>query len=444
MTTVTRRPVRSLAGWDATGAWLAYTTADVMPLKDERGYSMMLFADPLARDMLWLAPGDGSDPGRIVASGLRTTFAHWSPRDKELSLWFTFSPTHRSLFSMGFGWGLRSGDPAATIDASTGRISWMAVTTNEKAQVGHYFLLKRNYAEAWRWYEEADRVRPAEPEPKPEASGWDVFRARPFRETSLFEYYCLEKLGRHDEAQTRLDTFRKKARQLLPSDEQLKQFMFGKPGEQGDQAVNEELHRLTALARDCYAAEVFLSLDAAADGEQFFRRQMTKAVDGDDRFSAAIMLSQLLLLQGRTADYAALILDTIAPALPKRGGVDPGLDDPQLRPSLLVVVSALAPLGRDDLLAPVPRGRLEALAAQAEEARAKAGHDAVRLVADLVLDQAYRFLGRDKEMKAARQRWQGNPMAQQLRVKVVSGDDYVKVRADALKMFDELGRLLRF
>ena len=79
-------------------------------------------------------------------SGLRVTFPHWSPSssDEVLSLWCTFSPSHRSLLARFLGGGLRSGDPAALLDARTGALSWMAVSPLEEAQIGHYHQIKRD------------------------------------------------------------------------------------------------------------------------------------------------------------------------------------------------------------------------------------------------------------------------------------------------------------
>src|SRR5262249_50862412 len=155
--TVTDRPVRNFAGWDAKGRYLAYTTAEPPALPDKDALCLLLLADPMARDALWVASGTGAEPGRSVGSGLRTTVVRWAPGEERLSQWFTFSPSHPSIFSRGLSWGLRRGDPAATIDAATGAVSWMAVDADEMAQVGHHHLQKRRYAEAWSWYERAER-----------------------------------------------------------------------------------------------------------------------------------------------------------------------------------------------------------------------------------------------------------------------------------------------
>src|SRR6185369_7515919 len=148
----------------------------------------LLFApDPLARDAIFLAAGSADTPGRESLSGVRVTFPHWSPTDSKLSFWGTFTPSHRSWLGAALGSALRPGDPAAVIDLSTGKLTWMPISPGEKAQVGHYHLLKRDYAEAWRWYEQAR---------KGDADGEDF---------SFFESYCLTKRGRHAEAKGKLE-----------------------------------------------------------------------------------------------------------------------------------------------------------------------------------------------------------------------------------------------
>jgi hypothetical protein len=395
---VTDRPVRSFAGWDATGRFLAYTTADPLALPDENGLSLLLFADPLARDELWVAPGAGGEPGRSVVSGLRTTFVRWSPGEERLSQWFTFSPSHRSIFSKGLNWGLRRGDPAATIDANTGAVSWMAVDADELAQVGHHYLQKRKYDEAWSWYERAERER------KPEPAGVPAAGVRPFRDPSLFAFHCLNKMGRGEEARARLAAFRAKAPALLPAADP-----------KAADPVMREVGTLLPLARDLYTAEVFLSLDAAEDGEEYFLRELHGAETDDVRLSAAVALSQIMLLRGRYAEYADLTTATVAPLLlrawkPQKTGdaVKQWASQP-----LSVVVGSLSlfPLARPELLASLPKDRLGDLAEKWTALRAKAPDDLSRLGADVVLEGLYRKLGREADAAAAHGRITSNPLA---------------------------------
>ena len=64
------------------------------------------------------------------------------------------------MLSRFLGGGLRSGDPAALLDARTGTLAWMAVSPLEEAQIGHYDQIKHDYAEAWRRYERAEAADP--------------------------------------------------------------------------------------------------------------------------------------------------------------------------------------------------------------------------------------------------------------------------------------------
>lgn len=397
LTTVRPNGVRSFAGWDATGGQLAYTAAGGAPLADGGQFSLLLIPDPRARDTLCVASGDGQGAGRPLISGLRATFARWSPRDDKLSLWFTFSPPYCSPFSTGSGRGLQPGDPAALIETKTSKITWMTVGAHEEAQVGHYHLLKGDYAEAWRWYARAEHDRAAEKAEPGERPAFDDF--------SLFAWYCLDKLGRHDEAAARLAEFRKRAADLLP------------PGD--PKAADPELRDLRPLlplARDLYAAEAFLSLDAAADGEAFFRRALDDARADEDRLSAAVVLSQLVLLQGRSDEYAVLVTKTVAPLLLKSwqaqgaGREAIRLWAAQRLPVALGSLS-LAPLCRSDVVGKVSEGKARELAADWEKLRAKAPDDLSRLAADVILERLYRRLGRDKEAADARQRVKANPAA---------------------------------
>src|SRR5581483_6471412 len=192
-----------------------------------------------------------------------------------------------------FNLGVRRGDPAAVFDTATGQIGWMPTDGDEKAQVGHYYLLKREYAEAWRWYEQAEKDRPRVPAEKPPLDLANLGAALEYREPAFFEYYCLMKLGREAEAAAKLARFRKtyldfSDRQLEPlSDVKIDQRSLG-------QWLRDVLapESLTgALLRDLYLAEAFLSIDAVVEGEQFFRRAVGAAPNDTTRLSSALVLA---------------------------------------------------------------------------------------------------------------------------------------------------------
>src|SRR5439155_12520866 len=157
---VNRAPVRRFAGWSGNGAHLAYIAPDTLPLAGDEPWALLLLPDASARDQVFVAAGSGQEPGRPVFSGMRVTFPQWSPHDDKLALSVTFMPAYRSVVSHLFGWGLRPGDPAAVFDLKTGQLAWMPVNAQEKVQVGHYYLLKRDYAQALRWYQDAERELP--------------------------------------------------------------------------------------------------------------------------------------------------------------------------------------------------------------------------------------------------------------------------------------------
>src|SRR5439155_26004375 len=118
-----------------------------MPDPDEQ-WALLLLPDRLARDTVVVANTSETGTTTDVFSGMRVTFPVWSPTENRLSLWITFVPRYHSLLSILLRWGLWPGDPAATLDLSTGDVAWLAVTPVEELQVGHYYLLKKDYARA--------------------------------------------------------------------------------------------------------------------------------------------------------------------------------------------------------------------------------------------------------------------------------------------------------
>src|SRR6185369_16047569 len=73
-----------------------------------------------------------------------------------------------------------------------------------------------------------------------------------------------------------------------------------------------------------YAAEVFLSIEAVEDGEQFFQRGLAQARTDVERFSKAVVLSQVLLIEKKHPAYVDLVIDTIAPLTVKLPQPDAG------------------------------------------------------------------------------------------------------------------------
>jgi tetratricopeptide (TPR) repeat protein len=364
---INRAPVRRFAGWSADGERLAYVVPDELPLAGGTDWALLLAPEATARDRVFVAAGDGTEPGRPVFSGMRVTFPQWSPSEDKLSLWVTFTPAYRSVASELLGWGLHPGDPAAVFDVKTGRLGWMPVHAEEKVQVGHYYLLKRDYAEAWRWYGEAEKELPP-PAPVAVEDFMGYLRAlQGPRDFSIFESYCLSKLGRADEARAKLDQFRRVFLPELVGPAAGRALVAATPENRLQELLGPGQF-LGALVQDLYVAEVFLSLDAAPDAETFFRQALDQAETDAARLSRAIVLGQILLLERKHREFAELTTETVAPLLTKNLTRSPrGEPRDFLDPASIVgAVGELAvlPIGAADFLSQLPDGEMRELKAR--------------------------------------------------------------------------------
>ncbi len=399
---INRRPVRLFAGWRSDGSRLCYVVPDTFPLQDENWNAFLFVPDPLARDAVFLAPGKADDAGREAFTGMRVTFPQWSPTEEKLSLWATFAPTYRSWLSAVLGSALRPGDPAAVIDLPTGKLGWMAVNAHEKAQVGHYHLLLHEYAEAWRWYEQARADEAAKAKPGAE-------------DFSFFEWYCLTKLGRDADAAAKLEQFRKEFR---PSFGRVNGALplqgvtvGGRTAEQWFADLSDPKTLSGQLLRDLYEAKVFLSLDAATDGEAFFRGELAAAKTDEEKLSHAVVLGQFLLLEKKPNDYGELTTKTILPLLSKMWDPEApekfadlnNLDMQRVQQFVLMGAGAasLLPLADPDFLKSVPDDALKACVPELAALAAKAKDDLSRHGANLVLFAVARKLGLEKERQEA-------------------------------------------
>lgn len=410
------QPMRRFAGWCATGDHLAYVVPDAIPGADGPLWSFLLTPDPLARDAVVIADGAGQGAGKPVFSGLRVTFPHWSPTEDTLSLWCTFSPSHRSSLSRMLGGGLRPGDPAAILDARTGSLSWMTISPQEEAQVGHYHLLKRQYNEAMRRYQLAEK---ADPEPGPKTAAQWVNRLLSPRGIDVFQYLCLTKLGRHEEARAQLERFRRSYPPRPPATPQ-DGSNAARPGFPLDQPWFQEALKpdglFARLLQDLYIAEVLLSVDAAEDGRRFFRAIVDSGAAEPDsvRLSAAVVLSQILLIERRHDDYTDLATEVIAPMLLKVRGARPAQTTPEaldLVRQFPDVVGGLTmlPLMSKPFLDAVSAERVGSLVSHWEALRVRLTDDRARLAVDLALEASYRRLCREPERLEAAERLQRNP-----------------------------------
>ncbi len=394
-TAINRTPVRRFAGWDSHGDQLGYVVPSGPTTPEDSPWAFLLTPEPMPRDAVVIAPGDGGAPGKEVFAGMRVTFPQWSPKDDRLSVWFTFQPTHRSLPARLLGSGLRAGDPAAVLDREGG-IGWMAVNAAEKAQIGHYHLRKRAYAEAWKWYQEAEAGRqPARPTPVSDVPLQNLLTRRGW---AFFEYFCLTKLGKEAEARAKLEQFRA-AFTLVP-----------KPA-----AVSAGDQFWVGLIRDLYAAEVFLSLDAAPESVAFFRAALAAAQSDADRLSSAVVLAQVLLLQKDYPAYADLVTDTIRPLVHKLGNLDnlhlfgPGGAGSIPELTRLPIELTFLPMLTPEFLAALPKEHVRKLIPRWTDPPHPHAEDNIRLMTDLFLTAAYERVGRAKEQRQAADRVEGNP-----------------------------------
>jgi Tol biopolymer transport system component len=408
-TEIRKIDVVRFAGWDHAGTHLAYVVAE--PIANDSPWTTLLMPEPGARNAVYLADGDGKQPGKVVFSGLRVTFPKWSPTEEKLSLWLTFTPTHRSIVSKMLGVGMPIGDPAATLDVTNGQVAWMATNAFEKAQIGHYHLIRKEYEQAWNWYTDAER------EMKPDEKDKATPLINP-RDISFFQYFCLTKLGRDAEAREKL--------------EQVKRLFT--PAVNGDAKKpdpNDPIHAIpllngllnqnadtALLLRDLYAAEVFLSLNAAVEGQAFFEKEFTDAPTEEAKISAALALSQIHLLRNQHVDYARLATDVLLPFVLKNwkpkanGDIDWfGQDESGL---VSMSVLALAPLTIPDFVKTLPAEEVQKLIPRWLESRASVKHEGPQLGCDLILRAAHDRLGHEKEKKEIADRIDKNPARERL------------------------------
>lgn len=305
-------PVRTFAGWNFDGNRLAFVSPE--PIADRTDHWSFVFMPiPGARDRVYVACGNTGDGAELVHDKVRITFPKWSPRTNEMSLWGTYSPTHRSVLSYLLPWTLRPGDPAATLDVDTKTMRWMAVNSHERSQVGHYFLMNHNYQEAWNWYEQAAADRPPSPKLTMTALLEMALQRRIHHDSYFFEYYCLWKLNRKEQAAERLVAFRESMSLDLESDVLFANLQEIDADERAK--IDDAVAFFDVFMQASYMTEVFLSLDAAADGIVIFNELAAGNETEDERLARLICQSQLMLASGRYQDYSILARDELSPQL---------------------------------------------------------------------------------------------------------------------------------
>jgi hypothetical protein len=248
-------------------------------------------------------------------------------------------------------------------------------------------------------------------------------RLRAHQDVAFFEFHCLSKLGRDDEAQEKLREFRRTMTidisHVTPED-LLVRWTADDPPQMLDE-LQALVDRATPLIQDMYAAEVYLSLDAADDGIAFFQQSLSEASTDHERLSHAMVLSQLLLLTEQHEQYARLVTDTAAPivlTLLKPTDSD-SMEEPEefgewcrfaeRQTVQLLAWLVFAPMFSSDFLATIPQSCVEELVGTWQQLRERADDDIERAGADLFLRAALQTLERPDERQAVEQRLAENP-----------------------------------
>jgi PAS domain-containing protein len=408
--------IRRFAGFDASGEHLAYVVASpIEPPIDGPWWALLLRPDAGARDSVWVASADGFSPGTELFSGMRVTFPHWSPTENRLSLWLTFTPRYQSLLTALRRWGLWPGDPAATLDVRSGAIAWLAVTPQEELQIGHYYLLKRDYTEAWRWYEQARRKLPAARPPR----DWQEFARRIGSpdQSQVFEFLCLKRMGRVDEAAARWlefeQTFFPQAA-AQPADPS--QSSARDATDQLLSAPGPHAELLRRLVHELYAAEVFLSVDALDDALEHFGAEPVREAGDEAALSRSLVAAQLRLIARDHAGYLAHCTDVVAPQALGLWEAGAAAAPPAAGSHVLSMACGLclAPLFHPEFVRGLPEPAVRDYRPKWEEYRDGLDDGLPAIAVDLVLRAAALKCGDMAAAEAAHERIRRNPAASEL------------------------------
>jgi hypothetical protein len=253
-----------------------------------------------------------------------------------------------------------------------------------------------------RWYEQAGKDGAAKPDGR---TAENVLQDFVEEESVLFlQSYCLFKLGRDDEAAAKRREWEQASLAPLPGD--LQKTLMAETHDQLRQVLDAggvDAH----LFRDLVAAEAFLSVDAAEDGEAFFRDGLPDADSGEARVSKALVLGQMVLLRDKPSEYANLMTDTTAPLLLR---LVPAEDDAKSRSALRgAAAMALLPLFAPEFLDQLPDEQARWLESRWRALRDQADGDDKRLAVDLVLRAANHRVHQAQDEKEAADRVAANP-----------------------------------
>ncbi len=431
---VTLRPVRNFAGWNNEGTSLAYTVPDPYGPKAEPCWAFLLLPIEAARDRVVIADAAGLHAERDVFTGMRANFLNWSPQREKLALWATFSPSHAVLPLSNLG--LRPGDPAAILNVQTGEMNWMPINTYEKVQIGHSALQRKNYAEARRWYEEAQAEFAAREKGKKTSAPRELFGPERFE---MFHAYCLEKLGETEAA-------RKKRREFFALT------AFEAETNAGDlQTLAPLIAESHAIARQLYLAQIFLSLNAVEDGLAFFAEEpqvlpglvSAKAL-AHEQFAAKVAQAQLLLNVERWDEFARLATKELVPMLLKRNlsSCDSRsiVELSSQAPAISAGGYCLLPLMAEDFTNQLSTETIEELIPAWEAFRLQTESQVALLWIDRFLQLAYQRMSLDEAAQAARKRYESNPQKSKYEFEAAFQSDLFDIRKQ-LQLWDALKSL---
>ncbi|HBJ36809.1 MAG TPA: hypothetical protein DDZ51_19045 [Planctomycetaceae bacterium] len=329
----------------------------------------------------------------------------------------------------------------------------MAVNSHERSQVGHYYLMNRDFEEAWKWYEQAAVDR----QPIKALTMTQLlemaFQRSIHHDPYFFEYYCLWKLNKKEQAADRLAMFRKSM--SLDTESGLMFVDLQKIDANERVKANEAIAFAVAFIRASYMTEVFLSLDAAADGILTFNELAAGGESEDERFARLLCQSQLMLASGRNQEYAVLAREELSKRLDRldnlqKIGQELNLQDPinafaNIKQFITGMSTCLAilPMASDEFVALLSeeevRDSIESWVERHDEAKS----DEHRLAVDMVLRALLRRVtqdARDQHLEELRsavdQRLLANPLlasGSALR-SLGSVEDIIKLIRDSINM----------
>ena len=221
-------------------------------------------------------------------------------------------------------------------------------------------------------------------------------------------------LGRTTEARTRWKEFHENFLPVAPTE-------IGPPSAErtASQIIVEQISDpdgvWSALIRDLYVAEAFLSLDDTAGAIQHFRTAASSNSTDVHRWSHAVTLSQLLLIADRHAEYLDQVSQHLLPLSMKiRADPDsppswdwmttPNSDSVILFSSAMTLLPACSP----EFLKQVEDDLVTKLALDCQTLRTPRDHTA-NLAIDLILQACHAAQANEAGQQAASARVQRNP-----------------------------------